>query len=223
MLPVLRPMSNTDACHPFPPTTLPQHAFVLLLDRGNCTFVEKLSHATQLGAQGVIVSGVGSPPPDSSNSNSNSNSDSNSNSASGMGLPVDEDGLIRPSGDGEPEEITNKLKESGMVYVDTSVGEVVRSVLERGIGVGVEVLGLDFGMGGEDGGGGDDIMSGMGMGMGMGNGMRGGDQARGKGMKEGEGEGEGGGTGQGVREGRVQVGNWVIWNLRIVEEKFKPP
>lgn len=140
--------------------------FVLMLERGGCTFLEKLVHGTRAGASGVIVIGY---PPDPSGAQA-------------------EEGLIRPSAEGEPGAARKLVEGSGMVYVEHMIGEVVGRILERsGLEVKVEVIRLD-----DDGSGGEEMLSG------------GSDR-----NVEGEGDWR--------REGKLALGEWEIWNLRIVE------
>ncbi len=155
--------------------------FVLVVQRGGCTFLTKLVHATQADAAGVVVIGT---PPDPSGS-------------------MDSDGgLIRPSADGEPEIVHRFIENSGMVYVDSVIGEVVGRIMARaGVEVEVEVMRL-----GESEGEGEMVYD-------AGTGER----------IEGDGDREGQMRDRDrdkPREGRLALGQWEIWNLRITE---RPP
>lgn len=127
-----------DGCSPF---TLPVEEqtigdMVMLMDRGGCTFLEKLIHATRAGMKGLIVAGLPPPP--------------NSPPATG---PGDAEGLIRPAADGESPALLHEVENTGLVYIDWRSGDVLRNLFksdshsasETGLGttIKVEVLSLD--------------------------------------------------------------------------------
>lgn len=159
------PLDEQDGCTPL---NLPEERpseYVVLLDRGGCTFLDKLVHATRAGASGAIVAGL---PPSSSSS------------------PDDEEyeGLLRPSAEGEAAALLKEVSSSGLLYVDWRTGDVLRSHASEGTGMLVDVLPLD-GQVATDTESVQDYNS--------------------------------AGRGRKAREGRVGVGEWPIWNLRIVE------
>jgi mannosidase alpha-like ER degradation enhancer 1 len=147
---------------------LPEEGFVVLLDRGECTFLEKLVHAAKVGASGAIVAGL---PPSSSSSDE-----------------MDTDGLLRPSAEGEATALLKEVEDVGLVYVDWRTGDVLREKtrLKTGEITMVEVLPMD------------------------------GQVAPGR-LQNEEGYSSPTGRGRQAREGRVGIGEWPIWNLRIVE------
>jgi mannosidase alpha-like ER degradation enhancer 1 len=163
--PIILVHSDSDGCLPLEVEDLGQ-PFIILLDRGGCTFLEKLIHASRAGASGVIVSGL---PPTSSD-------------------PVEQDGLIRPSAEGEASDYVREVEDKSMVYVDWRTGDILRDMFESSDDkmVHVEVLGLD-----------------------------------GQVAQDNEMEADIGsrleGAGRASREGRVGIGEWPIWNLRIVD------
>jgi hypothetical protein len=164
-------LPNANGCDPFTIPYPPDGPFIILLNRGGCTFLQKLVHATRAGASGVIVAGL---PPSSSNPNPD----------------LEEEGLLRPSASGESAASLREVEESGMIYVDWRTGDVLRDVfgsLEEGMGVHVEILGMD------------------------------GQVAYTQETNGAQMEGAGAGAGQATREGRVGIGEWAIWNLRIVD------
>jgi len=161
---------KSDGCHPL----TVDHAdspFIALLNRGGCTFLEKLIHTSRAGASGVIVAGI----PSSSNSNS-----------------MDQDGLLRPSAEGEASAYIKEVEDKGMIYVDWRTGNVLRDIFTAGAeAIQVELLALD-GQVAQD------------------SEIAGSERSR---ME---------GAGQASREGRVGIGEWPIWNLRIVDGTLRP-
>jgi mannosidase alpha-like ER degradation enhancer 1 len=154
---------DSDGCQPlaFDSTQSP---FVVLLNRGGCTFLEKLVHASRAGAAGVIVAGF---PPSTE---------------------MDQDGLLRPSAEGEGSTYIKEVEDKGMVYVDWRTGNVLRDVFQSPSGViYVEVLGFD------------------------------GQVAQETERAEEDAERRLEGAGRASREGRVGIGEWPIWNLRIID------
>jgi mannosidase alpha-like ER degradation enhancer 1 len=154
---------DSDGCQPlaFDRTESP---FIALLNRGGCTFLEKLVHASRAGAAGVIVAGF---PPSTD---------------------MDQDGLLRPSAEGEGSAYIKEVEDKGMVYVDWRTGNVLRDVFQSSTGVVyVEVLGFD------------------------------GQVALENERAEVDAERRLEGAGRASREGRVGIGEWPIWNLRIID------
>ena len=149
------------ACGPFELLNSRQ-PFVLMVDRGGCTFFSKMVYATQAGAIGVIVIG--------------STSD-----------PSEDPGLIRPAADGETDLMRRRIETSGMVYMERGVGDIVaRMIAIPGAEVKVEVLRIEGDAGGND--------------------------------VESAKEAEGGKVDP--REGKMALGEWEIWNLKVKE---RPP
>jgi len=164
-------LPSVNGCEPF---TIPHNAdgpFTILLDRGGCTFLQKLVHATRAGASGVIVAGL---PPSSTNTD------------------PDQEGLLRPSASGESVAHLQEVEDIGMIYVDWRTGDVLRDIFQsqsEGMSVHVEILGIDGQVSQDQQQEGyDDEMS-----------------------------RPGSGAGKATREGRVGIGEWAIWNLRIVD------
>jgi mannosidase alpha-like ER degradation enhancer 1 len=164
---IIRPTAS-DGCNPISldnPVD-PTEPFAIFLDRGDCTFLEKLDHATRAGAAGVIVAGL--PPTTDSEGG------------------IDEDGLLRPSAEAEPSSLLKDVENTGLLYVDWRTGDILRQIFSTGEKIiQVEVLGLD----GQDISN-DDLLGAAPTGQ--------------------------VGAGKATREGRVAVGEWAIWNLRIV-------
>lgn len=52
--PVLRISTNSRGCYPYDASSIPEGS-AIFVERGDCTFLEKLAHAAQAGAAGVIV------------------------------------------------------------------------------------------------------------------------------------------------------------------------
>jgi hypothetical protein len=111
---------------------------------------------------------------------------------------LNEDGLIRPSAEGEAAAHINEVEGSGMIYVDWRTGDVLRakfaSLGRKGPGqstIKVEILGLDGQVPQDDG-------------------LHTGAEDYNDQMEDDE-------AGTASREGRVGIGEWPIWNLRIVD------
>lgn len=149
---------------------------ILLIDRGDCTFFDKALNALKGGAAGIII--VGYPPAGSTPLNDQ------------RGGNVGDEGLIRPSAEGEAPALVEVLRmaEFGVAYVQWAAGEVIKAALQQG-GVGVEVLLLDDGL------------------------------SPGSVTAQGAmpGRSVGGEKGGEVREGRVMVADHLVGNLRIIE------
>ena len=161
-VPLLQPMRGDHlACVPLEAFNRHQ-PFVLMVNRGGCTFLTKMVHATQAGAIGVLV--VGSSP-----------------------NPSEDLVLIRPAADGETDFMRKRVEMSGMVYMKRMVDDIIdRMIARSGEGVKVEVLRLE-GDAGED----DAVPS----------------------ERVGVGKAH-------PREGRMALGEWEIWNLKVKE---RPP
>ena len=154
---------DSDGCQPlaFDDSKSP---FIVLLNRGGCTFLEKLIHASRAGAAGVMVAGF-QPSND-----------------------MEQDGLLRPSAEGEGSAYIKEVEDKGMVYVDWRTGDVLRDMFRSSNDVvHVEVLGLDGQVAQENERAEEDAKSRL------------------------------AGAGRASREGRVGIGEWPIWNLRIIE------
>lgn len=87
--------------------------FVLLLNRGSCTFGEKLINAAKVGAVGVLIIDV---PVDS------------------MGKPIKtstaDQMLIRPYADDLPGDMKRLVEHTGMIFTAAKVGDVVKKTIE---------------------------------------------------------------------------------------------
>ena len=115
---VITLMQDEQACLPLQ-TIEHDRPFILLVERGGCTFLTKLAHATQAGAMGVIVYGN---PPD----------------PTGTRL---EEGLLRPSADEDSDVPLSDVSTSGMVYIEHFIGEIVSRMLAKpDLWIMVEVL-----------------------------------------------------------------------------------
>ncbi|RXK37277.1 hypothetical protein M231_05419 [Tremella mesenterica] len=118
-VPLIRPIENSQGCLPFDET----YMGILLLDRGECSFISKLLHATRAGAAGVIV--VGFP------------------QEIQQTLVGEGQGLIRPSAEEESLKISEEIAQSGMIYVDHKIGQGVLKEMKDGVKVAVELLHMD--------------------------------------------------------------------------------
>ncbi|WVQ93882.1 hypothetical protein IAU59_000960 [Kwoniella sp. CBS 9459] len=100
-----------------------REAYILVVARGNCTFLEKAVLAKANGAAGVLV--LGTPPVTDAD-----------------GSSWDE-GLIRPSAEIDPS-LERELNDLGMVYTEYLVGEVLRRAahVEKRV-LGIELLRMD--------------------------------------------------------------------------------
>lgn len=106
----------------------------------------------------------------------------------------DQEGLLRPSASGESTAHLQEVENMGMIYVDWHTGDVLRDIFKsqsEGMSVHVEILGMD-GQVSQD------------------------QQPQGSDSQM-SGSGAGAGAGKATREGRVGIGEWAIWNLRIVD------
>ncbi|KAK4689097.1 hypothetical protein P7C73_g1006, partial [Tremellales sp. Uapishka_1] len=123
--------SNPNGCLPFaaPPAS---QAFVLAIERGGCTFIEKAVQAGRIGALGILIVGI-----DPSESPSEER--------------FFDEGLIRPSAEGESAETMALVKDIGVVYVEHLVGDLVFRAMEEG-DVDVELLRAEDDGLGRDGG-----------------------------------------------------------------------
>lgn len=100
-----------NGCQAF--TASVEQGTVLLLDRGSCTFGEKLIHAEATGAAGVLIIDV---PLDA------------------MGDPVQsvtsEFVLVRPNADDLPSATLKSLETIGMIFTSAEVGSAVKKTIE---------------------------------------------------------------------------------------------
>lgn len=159
---VLPPTTDRSGCAKL--ARPPESEFVFLLDRGGCLFSDKLFHAAQAGASGVILV------------------DKHDPLHPGNHEPLPEGSLIRPSADDSPSDVLDAVKDVGMVFISGQVGDIVKKTIEKeGQSVVVELWAVDTGM---------------------------------KDAAEVGAKTEKGGK---SREGRMALGLWEIWNLRIVE------
>jgi len=168
---VLVHLPTANGCEPFTISHDSDVPFTILLNRGGCTFLQKLVHATRAGASGVIVAGL---PPSSTTTD------------------PDQEGLLRPSASGESVARLEEVEDIGMIYVDWRTGDVLRDIFQsqsEGMSVHVEILGMD------------------------------GQVPQDQQPEESDSQmsGSGSGAGKVTREGRVGIGEWAIWNLRIVD------
>lgn len=115
-LPILVPPNPSDGCSLLTLST-PEHPFILLLDRGNCTFVEKAQNAETIGASGLLIVGYPHPPEEGVTEGDQTV------------YAVPEEGLVRPSA--EPNEAEG-LDNMGIVYMEYLVGELVRNASQKG-------------------------------------------------------------------------------------------
>jgi mannosidase alpha-like ER degradation enhancer 1 len=174
---LLRPRANTDGCRPFKSGELPDIKGVVVMDRGGCTFLTKVLHAESAGMEGVFLIGLPVTPPGLVVQNPSTPG-------------TDDEGLIRPSADGEPEELLHRVRRVGIVYVEHIVGQAVLRPLEvETKAVVVEMMRLEAEAEAQD-------LSRRETAVGR----------RGDGKRNEE------------REGRVMVNDWEVWNLRIVEQ-----
>ncbi|WVQ80984.1 hypothetical protein IAT38_003091 [Cryptococcus sp. DSM 104549] len=202
---ILPPPNSSNGCRPLTHSALglpPRKGggedtpFVLLLDRGGCTFLEKTLVARVVGAAGVLVVGF-PPPPDEG--------EGGGEGAAAAGDPdaeyIHETGLIRPSADSIPSTQATALSRIGIIYSEHLVGELVRKVVGEGREVRVGLMRAEEGGLGEDGVGGSGFAAGGGDSTGAG----------------GEAGGAGGAGEKRAREGRLGVGAWEICNLLVVD------
>ncbi|OXH23230.1 carbohydrate binding protein [Cryptococcus neoformans] len=115
-LPILVPPNPSDGCSLLTLST-PEHPFILLLDRGNCTFAEKAQNAETIGASGLLIVGYPHPPEEGVTEGDQTI------------YAVPEEGLVRPSA--EPNEAEG-LDNMGIVYMEHLVGELVRNASQKG-------------------------------------------------------------------------------------------
>lgn len=103
------PLGNEVGCAPHNRSRLPAgpEPFALLLRRGECTFFEKMTLASQAGASAVIIVGY-------------DHDDQ-----------VSAHGLIRPSADGEDEDGLLAVEDVAMVYVTHAIGNRIEQQLRR--------------------------------------------------------------------------------------------
>lgn len=91
------------ACAPLGNT--PTTPFVLLVNRGECTFVQKAQRAAQAGAVGLIIANLAQPP--------------------------DGESIVRPSALGESEEVLHQLLNISVALIPHSTAQTVRDLLKR--------------------------------------------------------------------------------------------
>ena len=171
-IPLLRPpKGQSTGCKPIGlPKAKTDGPFVLLIDRGDCTFVQKMIYAQQAGATGVIVVDL---PPEVLEEYGETTGGT----------------LIRPSFDSaldaEIEALDHARKvtkgpETGMIFVISAVGDLLKKAMGvNKIELVVDVMSLD-----------------------------------GVVVEEKEEVPVGDGA---VREGRLALGDWEIYNLMIVD------
>ena len=233
---IWRPTANVDGCQLFDsPTSAPgageesidseisrvevqaRKGAIFMLDRGDCTFFTKALNALQGGAAGLII--IGYPPASPSSSSSPPGGGGGAGShghgqsePTGERQPADE-GLIRPSAEGEDITLISLLRDAGfgVAYMDHAAGQAVMQAMHasgggvQAVDVGVEVILLDDGLvppgtGTDDAGGAA--------------------TSRVKSKKRGsEGNETDTGTGTGAREGRVMVADHLVTNLRLIARR----
>lgn len=115
-LPILVPPNPSDGCSPLTLST-PDRPFILLLDRGNCTFAEKAQNTETVGASGLLIVGYPYPP------------EGGVTEGDQTAYAVPEEGMLRPSA--EPNEVEG-LNSMGIVYMEHLVGELVRNASQKG-------------------------------------------------------------------------------------------
>ncbi|ORY31990.1 glycoside hydrolase [Naematelia encephala] len=110
----------------------------------------------------------------------------------GVGIGIDDElGLIRPSAENEPQHILDTVKDAGMIYIDHLVGDALSTVLDLGIvQVDVELMGDANGQNGH---------------------------AKSGEIVKGQASGSAFGRRSEERQGRLALGPWEIWNLKILE------
>jgi len=161
---ILPPLGQRFGCEPLARPEVTGEPFVFLLERGECVFLDKLTHATVANASGVILF-------------------DQADEATGQAV-ISDGHLIRPSADGSPEEQMAAVEGTGMVFTAKMVGDIVKKTIEaEKKDVVVELLRVEGGM----------------------------QETRGQSEKRRAEEGAKG------REGRLALGAWEIWNLKIVE------
>ena len=141
------PPDNTYLCNPLRHLNLTS-PFILLAERGNCTFLRKTLHAHRAGASGLLI--IGS-------------------------KDVEGNMLLRPSAELEPDVLLHQVRDMGVLYAQSMVGEAIHQKMDEGL-VQLEVLHAEG--------------------------------AEQEFVQLGKGE---------TREGRLAIGQWEIWNLRVVE------
>ncbi|ORX34541.1 glycoside hydrolase [Kockovaella imperatae] len=175
---ILPPNTDPSGCQRLgrPHKSVPE-PYVFLLQRGDCTFFDKLVHAQKAGAVGVLV--YDEPP----------------SGMAGKTLPLlamDEAILIRPSSGEEPADLVKATENTGMVFTTFIVGELIKRMIQVESKVlGVELMPVDEDMLGSSLSTAGQTVLGS------------------KVKKE-----------VGPREGKLALGEWVIWNLKIVD---RPP
>lgn len=126
---LIRPKVNVDGCRAFKPGEIPEVRGVLVLDRGECPFLTKTLHARMAGMDGVLLVGLAPTPPELLVQDP-STPGAGVGAGSGGGGGSQTEGLIRPSADGEPDELLHRVSELGVVYVEHIVGQVVLRMME---------------------------------------------------------------------------------------------
>lgn len=109
---VLPPKAEREGCGTF--TGAFDGDFIMLLDRGSCTFGEKLINAAKAGALGALIIDV---PVDA------------------MGNPTQaimaDQMLVRPNADDLPEDEMKLVENTGMIFTSAKIGEVVKKTIEE--------------------------------------------------------------------------------------------
>ena len=190
---VLPESSNADGCSSHGPsekfTPPTAGSYVLLLERGTCTFFEKLVLAHRAGAAGVLVVDT----PESGETNHRSEQ---------VPLDIGTLSLIRPSAEGEAEDEMRAVDSLGMMFTTHMVGEIIKRVIQvEGKVVGVELIPgeTDF------------------LGVTIDTATIPGDRQNQRPKGASAGSSTGAKEEEAPREGRLALGEWVIWNLKIVE------
>jgi hypothetical protein len=189
-----------------------------MLDRGNCTFFDKALNAFQAGASGLII--IGHPP-------TTGTAAGGADSESTPSLQMGDEGLIRPSAEGEDPKMAQLLRDAefGVVYIEWAAGQVIMAAMDlRSDAAGTGAKDGDVAdpegadgaeMGAKAGRGSEATPGVVGVEVTLLDGM--------PGMRDTAPSGRSGvrggmaHTGGEVREGRVMVADHLVHNLRIIE------
>ncbi|WWD22230.1 hypothetical protein CI109_106721 [Kwoniella shandongensis] len=194
----------SDGCSSFDWTSLDVQdgeEYVLLLTRGSCTFLDKLVNAKRVGASGILVVGL---PPSTATTSTGTGGEGERTESLENDSGWTQEGLIRPSAEEDDLSHEAGLDEIGMVYTEYLVGEVVdRFVRAEKKDVRVEIFSIE---------GREEVAPSTGA-EGISSSSTRKAEQRGR-RRKGEKDRDP------TREGKLMVGEWEIWNLRVVE---KPP
>lgn len=100
--------NNPTGCVPmvagFSPKPKDGEPFVVLVERGGCSFLAKALHAVRAGAVGVIVADAGP--------------------------SAGQSARVRPNADGEPDDLVDEVEDLGLVFVDESAGRLLKQLIQ---------------------------------------------------------------------------------------------